>query len=270
MLAGGRDRANWVRNIRHDPRVHLRIDSQRFAGVARDIEGGPDDGLARRLLLEKYEGRDEPGSLGSWARSALPVAIDLEPQGLVAKAVVSARDPTVPGSDLALATHGLQKRYGSRVALAGLELSVPAGVVYGFLGPNGAGKTTTMRLLTGLPSGARRTGVPGPSRTIPAEMRSLPSPISSCTAAPVAGCATRRGRCSVTLLCARASGRPGDTRRCRARHRDRSGLAARLLRVDPGRRARRSAARARDERREGPAPADRRPGRLIARWAAPT
>jgi ABC-2 type transport system ATP-binding protein len=36
------------------------------------------------------------------------------------------------------------------VALAGLDLSVPSGVVYGFLGPNGAGKTTTMRLLTGL------------------------------------------------------------------------------------------------------------------------
>ena len=55
-----------------------------------------------------------------------------------------------PGSGLALATRGLQKRYGSRAALAGLELSVPLGVVYGFLGPNGAGKTTTMRLLTGL------------------------------------------------------------------------------------------------------------------------
>ena len=51
---------------------------------------------------------------------------------------------------LALATRGLQKRYGSRTALAGLDLSVPSGVVYGFLGPNGAGKTTTMRLLTGL------------------------------------------------------------------------------------------------------------------------
>ncbi len=51
---------------------------------------------------------------------------------------------------MALATRGLRKRYGPRVALAGLDLSVPAGVVYGFLGPNGAGKTTTMRLLTGL------------------------------------------------------------------------------------------------------------------------
>ena len=51
---------------------------------------------------------------------------------------------------LALATRDLRKRYGARVALDGLDLSVPSGVVYGFLGPNGAGKTTTMRLLTGL------------------------------------------------------------------------------------------------------------------------
>ena len=51
---------------------------------------------------------------------------------------------------LALATRGLRKSYGPRMALAGLDLSVPTGVVYGFLGPNGAGKTTTMRLLTGL------------------------------------------------------------------------------------------------------------------------
>jgi ABC-2 type transport system ATP-binding protein len=55
------------------------------------------------------------------------------------------------GTDgLALATRGLRKDYGSRHALAGLDLSVPRGVVYGFLGPNGAGKTTTMRVLTGL------------------------------------------------------------------------------------------------------------------------
>ena len=57
---------------------------------------------------------------------------------------------TAAAAGLALATRGLQKKYGTRPALAGLDLSVPAGVVYGFLGPNGAGKTTTMRLLTGL------------------------------------------------------------------------------------------------------------------------
>lgn len=51
---------------------------------------------------------------------------------------------------LALSTTNLRKSYGRQVALAGLDLEVPSGVVYGFLGPNGAGKTTTMRLLTGL------------------------------------------------------------------------------------------------------------------------
>ena len=56
----------------------------------------------------------------------------------------------LPTGGLALATRGLRKSYGKRLALDGLDLSVPSGVVYGFLGPNGAGKTTTMRLLTGL------------------------------------------------------------------------------------------------------------------------
>jgi ABC-2 type transport system ATP-binding protein len=53
-------------------------------------------------------------------------------------------------SPWALRTTGLVKRYGTRVALRGLDLAVPRGVVYGFLGPNGAGKTTLMRLLVGL------------------------------------------------------------------------------------------------------------------------
>jgi ABC-2 type transport system ATP-binding protein len=57
---------------------------------------------------------------------------------------------TPPKDGLALSTRGLVKRFGDRTALAGLDLSVPSGVVYGFLGPNGAGKTTTMRILTGL------------------------------------------------------------------------------------------------------------------------
>jgi ABC-2 type transport system ATP-binding protein len=45
---------------------------------------------------------------------------------------------------------GLSKRYGSTLALDGLDLTVASGEVYGYLGPNGAGKTTTIRLLLGL------------------------------------------------------------------------------------------------------------------------
>lgn len=50
----------------------------------------------------------------------------------------------------AVVCRGLTKRYGEIIALAELDLEVPAGTVFGFLGPNGAGKTTTLRLLTGL------------------------------------------------------------------------------------------------------------------------
>jgi len=47
-------------------------------------------------------------------------------------------------------TRGLVKRYGAVEALAGLDLVVPKGSIFGFLGPNGAGKTTTLRILLGL------------------------------------------------------------------------------------------------------------------------
>jgi ABC-2 type transport system ATP-binding protein len=53
-------------------------------------------------------------------------------------------------TELAIATERLVKRYGRTRGLAGLDLEVQRGEVYGFLGPNGAGKTTTIRLLLDL------------------------------------------------------------------------------------------------------------------------
>jgi ABC-2 type transport system ATP-binding protein len=45
---------------------------------------------------------------------------------------------------------GLVKRYGELTAVAGVDLTVNAGDVYGYLGPNGAGKTTSLRMMLGL------------------------------------------------------------------------------------------------------------------------
>ncbi|OWK45288.1 ABC transporter ATP-binding protein [Fimbriiglobus ruber] len=42
------------------------------------------------------------------------------------------------------------KRYGTKIAVQGLNLNVPAGELFAFLGPNGAGKTTTIKMLCGL------------------------------------------------------------------------------------------------------------------------
>jgi ABC-2 type transport system ATP-binding protein len=58
---------------------------------------------------------------------------------------------------LALEVRGLTKSYGPVQALAGVDLEVRPGEIFGFLGPNGAGKTTTIRCLLDLirPSGGR-------------------------------------------------------------------------------------------------------------------
>jgi ABC-2 type transport system ATP-binding protein len=50
----------------------------------------------------------------------------------------------------AVEAEGLVKRYGSTVALGGIDLEVPTGTVIAVLGPNGAGKTTAIRILTTL------------------------------------------------------------------------------------------------------------------------
>jgi ABC-2 type transport system ATP-binding protein len=56
-----------------------------------------------------------------------------------------------------LRTEGLVKKYGPITAVAGLDISVRAGEVFGFLGPNGSGKSTTVGMILGLvrPSSGR-------------------------------------------------------------------------------------------------------------------
>ena len=75
MLAGGGDRSDWVKNLLSEPAVTVRIAGEELKGTARVVDEAGEDGLARRLLVEKYE--RSPGSLSGWRRRALPVAVDL-------------------------------------------------------------------------------------------------------------------------------------------------------------------------------------------------
>jgi deazaflavin-dependent oxidoreductase (nitroreductase family) len=78
ILSGGGSRSNWVRNLTRTPAVGVRIGDTILAGTARVLDGGAEEKLARKLLLEKYQ-PGYGGDLSGWARSSLPVAIDVEP-----------------------------------------------------------------------------------------------------------------------------------------------------------------------------------------------
>jgi deazaflavin-dependent oxidoreductase (nitroreductase family) len=78
LLSGGGDRADWVRNLRKDPTVRVRIGTRSTSAKARVLRAGtPEDQLARQLLDGKYQGWRDGKRLSGWARTALPVAIDV-------------------------------------------------------------------------------------------------------------------------------------------------------------------------------------------------
>ncbi|MDJ0323117.1 ABC transporter ATP-binding protein [Cryobacterium sp. PH31-AA6] len=58
--------------------------------------------------------------------------------------------PEGPPSPVVLSVAGLKKRFGTTVAVSGIDLEVREGSFYGIVGPNGAGKTTTLSMITGL------------------------------------------------------------------------------------------------------------------------
>src|SRR5215510_3116883 len=69
---------------------------------------------------------------------------------------------TPDSQQLVVQTRGLVRRYGDFTAVAGIDLDVFAGEMFGLLGPNGAGKTTTIKMLvTLLPPSAGTAAVGG-------------------------------------------------------------------------------------------------------------
>jgi len=77
LMAGGGHTADWVRNMKVNPSVSVRIADQSFTGIARIVTEETEDALARRLLAAKYQGWKEGAEMSGWARTALPTAIDL-------------------------------------------------------------------------------------------------------------------------------------------------------------------------------------------------
>jgi deazaflavin-dependent oxidoreductase (nitroreductase family) len=75
LLAGGGEQSDWVRNIRVDGAVGLRLGDEEFIAQGRVVEDPDEQRKARDLVYAKYSPRDP--DLEEWRERSLPMAIDL-------------------------------------------------------------------------------------------------------------------------------------------------------------------------------------------------
>ena len=97
----------------------------------------------------------------------------------------------------AIEARGVEKRYGSLVAVADLSFDVQAGEILGVLGPNGAGKTTAIRVLTTI-FAPTRGSFGSPARRTPARPRSGEASASSLRAPATRSARRVRSTCATT------------------------------------------------------------------------
>lgn len=77
LLSGGGDGSDWVKNLRKDPEVKVRIAKRYFDGTARLVQDEQEEMSARYMLAEKYQEWENGRTLSQWARTALVVGVDL-------------------------------------------------------------------------------------------------------------------------------------------------------------------------------------------------
>ena len=75
LLAGGRERSDWVRNLQATPEVTVELGDETRVGAARVLQANTaEDRLARELLVAKYA--RPANTLDDWKQRSLPVAIE--------------------------------------------------------------------------------------------------------------------------------------------------------------------------------------------------
>jgi deazaflavin-dependent oxidoreductase (nitroreductase family) len=80
LMSGGRDRADWVRNVMANGQVRFEVGGETYAGSARVVSADEDDDrLARELLVARYATTEDP--LADWKKRSLPVVIEFPDAG---------------------------------------------------------------------------------------------------------------------------------------------------------------------------------------------
>ena len=120
-------------------------------GPDRRLQGRVRRPAARLRSRPRPRGRARDGARPRRPSHRLPAdAAVLPPRRRGPDAWPSSETRSLGRMDTVIETRGLTKRFGDRTAVDAVDLTVPAGVAFGFLGPNGAGKTTLIRTLVGL------------------------------------------------------------------------------------------------------------------------
>lgn len=131
------------------PESNRRVDTVDFVQTAESILAKFD------VLIEKLEAdaaKDKRAiqaaeRAAKAAAAAAAEAASAEPDVSVKTKTASAGQD---GAEHVLQVRGLAKNFGTTTAVAGIDLDVRAGTIFGIVGPNGAGKTTTLSMVTGL------------------------------------------------------------------------------------------------------------------------
>ena len=77
-VMAGDHKSDWVKNLRKDPSVAVRIAGHHFTGTARLVSDEQEEMTARYMLAEKYQEWENGRDLSEWAQTALVVGIDLK------------------------------------------------------------------------------------------------------------------------------------------------------------------------------------------------
>src|SRR4051812_38904958 len=91
-----------------------------------------------------------PASGQAWPPPSPPPSPPSKPGGEGARRGGYGKHVREGAGDAMIRFDNVSKSYGTKKAVEGLTLHVPAGELFAFLGPNGAGKTTTIKMLCGL------------------------------------------------------------------------------------------------------------------------